>query len=76
MQNIVNIDKIRGLMAERKVNGLEMASHLGISQTAFYMKINGKREFSSNELGLIAKVLNTTPNFFYNLCYLNSNKEV
>lgn len=72
---IVSVDKIKQLMYKRKITGIKMANLLNLSTTSFYMKVNGKREFTANELGSIATLLNTTPNFFYNLSYSNSNKE-
>lgn len=65
---------MKSLMTLNNITGLEMAKVLGLSQTSFYQKINGKREFTSGEIGQIAKELRTTPNFFYDICYDISNK--
>ena len=65
----LNLNKIKGLMAEKNISGLQMAHKLSISSTSFYLKINGKRPFSAEEIGVMAKALETTPNFFYNACY-------
>lgn len=73
-KNVVNISRIKGRMAEKGISGVLMAEKLGLSLTGFYKKMNKKSQFTSNEIGEIAIVLNTTPNFFYDDCYDNSNK--
>jgi len=73
-KNVVNISRIKGRMAEKGISGVLMAEKLGLSLTGFYKKMNKKSQFTSNEIGEIAIVLNTTPNFFYDVCYDNSNE--
>ena len=63
---MLDLNKIRGQMAYKRITGIELAEKLEISQTSFYKKINGKRQFTANELGLIASVLEKEVNFFYN----------
>lgn len=63
---LINYENIKSAMFINKVSGRALAKKLEISETSFYLKINGKRSFTANELGLIAKVLKTEVNFFYN----------
>jgi len=62
---VVNVETIKNEMYIARITGIEMAKKLKISQTSFYKKINGKRQFTANELGLIASVLEKEVNFFY-----------
>lgn len=62
----VNTENIRLKMFVGKMTGRDMAKILDISETSFYLKINGKRNFTAVELGTIAKNLKTEVNFFYN----------
>jgi len=54
----MNIDKLRGKMAEKKITQKEMAKHLGISTQAFNRKMNGKIRFSTNDAVIICQKLN------------------
>lgn len=54
----MNIDKLRGKMAEKKMNQKEMAESLGISTQAFNKKMNGKTRFSTNDAAIICQKLN------------------
>lgn len=63
---MLNLDNIRAQMAKNKISGPSLAKKLNISQTTFYQKINGKRQFTANEIGIISSVLKTNVNFFYN----------
>lgn len=62
---LVNFENIKTAMFLNKVSGRELAKELQISETSFYLKINGKRNFTANELGMIAMILKTQINFFY-----------
>jgi len=54
----MNIDKLRGKMAEMKVTQKEMAECLGISTQAFNKKMNGKIRFNTNDAIIICQKLN------------------
>lgn len=62
----INYDNIRAEMARKKISGVEIAKKLNLSQNSFYKKINGKRNFTALELGILANILDTEINFFYN----------
>lgn len=66
---LVDLSNIRAAMAKNKVTGLDLAKILKISQTAVYQKLNGKRKFSADEIGILAIELKTEVNFFYKQCY-------
>ena len=53
---MVNTDKIRGLMAERKMTGRDMAEALGISANTFSAKMKAG-VFNSDEMQKIVEVL-------------------
>lgn len=65
---MLNLDNIRAEMAKNKISGLDLAKKLNISHTSIYQKLNGKRKFTADEIGIIAKILKTDINFFYNHC--------
>ena len=54
----MNIDKLRGKMAEKNVKQKEMAECMGISTQAFNKKMNGKIRFSTNDAMTICQKLN------------------
>lgn len=62
---MVKLENVRAEMAKKRVTGMNLAKILGISQNAFYQKINGKRKFTADELGIIAETLEAEINFFY-----------
>lgn len=53
----MNIDKLRGKMAEKKVTQKEMAECLSISTQAFNKKMNGKIRFNTNDASIICQKL-------------------
>jgi len=65
-RNALDVTKIKGRMAEFGISGVKMASELNLSITGFYKKMNGKSMFKSSEVGEIAGILGTTPDYFYN----------
>lgn len=56
----MNLDKLRGLRAERNLTQLDMAKKLGINIMTYSNKENGKRDFSSAEIRAIKDCLNLT----------------
>ena len=62
-----NFSKLKGRMTECGYTHKDMAKALGISDTTFSFKINGKRDFTLKELIIMSKVLNmgdVMPYFF------------
>jgi len=53
---VVKTDKIRGLMAEKKLTGKDMAEALGISPNTFSAKMKAGI-FNSDEMQIIVDVL-------------------
>lgn len=59
MENMVNINKLKGKIIECGLNVTELASRIGIEKSTFYrrMNTNGKN-FTIEEADLISKELN------------------
>lgn len=57
---MVNLAKLRGLMAERGLEVNKLASILGISRQAASDKINGKSKISLTDAQAISKALSMT----------------
>lgn len=53
----MNTNKLRGLMAEKKVTGRDMAKRLGISEKTFYSKMK-RGVFGTDEAIKMIEVLN------------------
>lgn len=53
---MIRTDKIRGLMAEKKITGIQMAKHLGITPKSFYDKMKCAR-FGVDDATIIIDVL-------------------
>ena len=53
---MVRTDKLRGLMAEKKISGIAMANELGVSPQAFYKKMS-KGRFGLEDARIMTKVL-------------------
>lgn len=58
----MNLDKLRGLRAEKSLTQLDMATKLGINIMTYSKKENGKRDFTSAEIRAIKDYLNLTLN--------------
>lgn len=54
----VNTNLLKAEMVKRGINGQNLSSQIGISESAFYRKLNGTSEFTINEMKDIARVLN------------------
>ena len=54
---MINIDKLKGLMKEKRVTQSELAEKLGIKTCTMNQKLNGKRDLSLDEAEIIAEVL-------------------
>lgn len=53
---MVRTDKLRGLMAEKKISGVAMARELGVSPQAFYKKMS-KGRFALDDAEIMTRVL-------------------
>ena len=51
-------DKVRGLMAENKLNQIDIALELNISIASLQNKLNGKTEFKAEEIKQLARTFN------------------
>ena len=56
---MVNTDKLRGIMAERRKTQTDMARVIGISPKTFYTRMK-KKEFGSDEIQIMIKELDIT----------------
>ena len=54
---MINTDKLKGLMREKRVTQSELAEKIGIKPCTFNQKLNGKRNMSLEEAEVIAEVL-------------------
>lgn len=63
---MLNLQNIKAEMTRNNLTGLKIAELLNLSPTSLYLKLGGKREFTANEIGKLAKILNTDIKFFYN----------
>lgn len=56
MVEVIRVDKLRGLMAEKGFTGVDMASKLNITPKTFYDKMS-KGVFGSDEMEIMINVL-------------------
>ena len=64
MTKKAGMEYLNNIKAERARKGLtqvDMAKRLGMSETTYIFKENGRRQFTINELMLIAVILGTDP---------------
>lgn len=54
---MVNLSKLKGLLAEKGITVKELSSYLSISRQAMSNKINGKTDFSLDDVVKIAKYM-------------------
>lgn len=54
---MINTDKLKGLMREKRITQSELADKLGIKPCTVNQKLNGKRDMSLDEAEIIADVL-------------------
>lgn len=70
--------KIKALMTVRNIKRSDLANELGVSYNTLTKKLNGKREFSINEILKIKEVFNMDvelcANIFFNDDFLISNE--
>jgi DNA-binding Xre family transcriptional regulator len=51
----MNSNKLKARMVERGINGQTLSREIGISESAFYRKMNGTSEFTQGEIKAIAQ---------------------
>ena len=54
----MNCPELRASIARAGITNRKLAEHLGLSEQAFYYKIQGDTEFKGSEIKGLAKVLN------------------
>ena len=54
----MNCPELRASIARAGITNRKLAEHLGLSEKAFYNKIQGDTEFKGSEIKGLAKVLN------------------
>ncbi|MBS6715405.1 MAG: helix-turn-helix transcriptional regulator [Dialister sp.] len=54
----MNCPELRASIARAGITNRKLAEHLGLSEQAFYNKIQGDTEFKGSEIKRLAKVLN------------------
>ena len=53
--------ELRAEIARRGISNLSLARQLGISDQAFYNKMNGKSEFRESEIKKLVEILSLSP---------------
>lgn len=62
---MVNIDKLRGKIVEKRTDVETVAAHIGMNKSTLYRRINGGGgSFTVEEAGKISDVLGLTANEF------------
>lgn len=61
----LNINKIKGLMAENGLTQEDLAKELGITGTALRNKLSKKVDFKVSELILLCKIFNKNIKIFF-----------
>lgn len=64
--NVINVSKIKGLMAEQNENIEILANYLKIHRNTLSDKLNLKTEFKVNEIKFLANHYNVSVNIFFN----------
>ncbi len=57
----MNREELRADMARFRISNKTVAKELGISEQAFYNKMNGSSEFKESEIRKLVRLLNYTP---------------
>lgn len=61
----MNLNKLKGLRAEKELTQKDMAEKLGISSNSYLLKENGKREFSASEVHKMAEIFKVEESYFF-----------
>jgi transcriptional regulator with XRE-family HTH domain len=65
MKYTFNPNKIRGLMAEKRITQKLMANYLGISENSLREKLNDRVDFKDSEICSVASFLDVQPDIFF-----------
>lgn len=57
---LVDRTKIKIEMIKRKIKSKDLANKLNLDKSTFSLKINGKRNFSENEIAILYSIFGTT----------------
>jgi len=61
-------NSLRGIMAKHRIKQSLLADHIGITESAFSQKMNGKRNaFNTDQMLLIQKKVNESSGRYYSL---------
>lgn len=58
---MVDYDKLRGKLAEKRVTQVALAERLGCSRQNVYNKVNGKSPLSLRDVVIICETIEATP---------------
>ena len=61
----MNVNKLRGLMAENNISRKYLAKKLGISVTSITNKLNGHTPFKIAEIQKVSEIFNVDINIFF-----------
>ena len=61
----MNVNKLKGLMAENNDTQYDLAIYLNISPNSLRNKLKGKSDFKSTEIVKICNKYNVEPNYFF-----------
>lgn len=54
---MVNVNKLKGIMVEKKMNAEELAKRIGMDRATFYRRLAKSDDFTIKEVDSIVKVL-------------------
>lgn len=57
----MNLERLRDKIKEIDIPISTISSKIGLSRQSFYLKLNGKREFKTNEIESLCNILRLTP---------------
>jgi transcriptional regulator with XRE-family HTH domain len=61
----MNVNKLKGLMAENDITQQEIAKLLNISPTGLNKKLTGKSEFKASEIKILADFFKVSTDIFF-----------
>ncbi len=62
-----NANKIRGLMAEKRMTQKELAEALGVSTLTVRSKLSSRTDFNATEIGRMSDLFMVDPNVFFDV---------
>ncbi len=70
---LIDRKMVKSKMILQGISTIEICDLLQITDTSFYNKINGKREFTETEISTLVAIFGTSI-FFDNACYVKGSK--